>query len=189
MFSNQFCLQMFYRSVSQISTSLSRAHQCGMHYFVQNYYPYPKISASALKLISLQLPCFILECLIYTSENIWEPFVLAHIIFCSAQKNGGLFHCRHNNGHCACETHGSSSLHYSQPPCAPLLLRLGRLAFPLGLVCSECFGLYSRRSEADQTHRILLLNRRRAMKSQSPWNHSSVMIWVGKRLQVLSLQL
>lgn len=121
---------------------------------VQSDYPYPEFSASALKLISLQLPHFILECLICTNENMWEPFVLAHIIFCSAQKNQEQFHYRHNNGHCACEPHGSSSLLYLQPH-----THSSRENQPSQW---GCFGLSSRRSAANQTHRILLLKRGRA---------------------------
>lgn len=68
---------------------------------------------------------------------------------------------------------------------ALLLLPLGRPAFPLGLVCSECFGLSSRRSEADQMHRILPLNRERDGKP----HEVTLMIGVGKRLRLFSLQL
>lgn len=61
------------------------------------------------------------------------------------------------------------------PTRAPPLPWLGKPAFPLGLLCSECFGLSSRRSEADQTHRICPLNRERA------GNHHKVtlLLWFG----------
>lgn len=117
--------------ISEARIILSRAIT-----LVQSDYPYPELSASALKLISLQLPHFILECLIYTNENMWEPFVLAHIIFCSAQKNQGQFHYRHNNGCCACEPHGSPSLLYLQPHTHSSAAPAGKPALPVRLFWS-----------------------------------------------------
>lgn len=157
-----------------------------MHYFIQSYYPHPKLSASALRLINLQPPHFILECLIYTNENMWEPFVLAHVIFCSAQKKQRQFRHKRNWPLCLQDTTGASACVISSPTCSVAALA-GKPSLPAG--AALLWKIWCLQQEIRDRSNTQDPPTEQRKGQEAPKSHSSVMIWVGKRFRVLSLQL
>lgn len=169
--------------------SLSRAHQWGTHYFVQSYYPCPKplplsrafcLSSQADQLATASFYTWMPH--LHQWKHVRDICVGSHHILLSTK-----------------EARAISPQAQQWPLClwAPQQLRAALFTAPHTLLCcssrekqpsqwGSC-GLSSRRSAANQTHRILLLERERA--GSPPQSHSSAMTRVGNRLWVFSLQL